>query len=153
MTEAKILIVDGRFYEKISDELCKGAIIELNKAGMKYEHLVVPGAFEIPQAIGLAIHSMKIGSLKEVYAGFIGLGCVIRGETSHYEYVCNESSRALMNLALQNKVPLGYGILTVDNIDQAWERADVNTKNKGGSVAKACLRMMEIKKYFRLTSK
>jgi 6,7-dimethyl-8-ribityllumazine synthase len=147
---AKVLIVEGRFYEDLSDELCKGAIAVLDGAGMQYERLAVPGAFEIPQAIRLAIRSMEIGSSIHHYAGFIGFGCVIRGETSHYDYVCQESSRALMNIVMQYSVALGYGILTVENRDQAWERADTTKKNKGGDVAQACLRMMEVKKHFRL---
>ena len=84
------------------------------------------------------------------YAGFIGFGCVIRGETSHYDYVCQESTRALMDIAMKYSVALGYGILTVENRDQAWERADVSKKNKGGDVASGCLRMMDVKKHFRL---
>ena len=147
---AKVLIVEGRFYEDLSDELCKGAIAVLNGAGMQYERLAVPGAFEIPQAIRLAIRSMEIGSSRHQYAGFIGFGCVIRGETSHYDYVCQESSRALMDIVMQYSVALGYGILTVENLNQAWERADTTKKNKGGDVAKACLRMMEVKKHFHL---
>jgi 6,7-dimethyl-8-ribityllumazine synthase len=144
----KILIVEGRFYENISDELCKGAIEVLDEAEMEYERIAVPGAFEIPQAIRLAIHSMDNGSSMDLYAGFIGFGCVIRGETSHYDYVCQEATRALMDIVLQYRIALGYGILTVENSDQAWERADINKKNKGGDVAHACLRMMEVKKYF-----
>ena len=147
---AKVLIVEGRFYEDVSDELCKGAINVLDGAGIKYERLAVPGAFEIPQAIRLAIHSMEIGSSVNSYVGFIGFGCVIRGETSHYDYVCKETSRALMDIVMQYSVALGYGVLTVENRDQAWERADINKKNKGRFVAEACLRMMEVKKHFRL---
>ena len=147
---AKVLIVDGRFYEDISDELCKGAMAVLDEAGMEYERLAVPGAFEIPQAIRFAIRSMELGSAMRQYTGFIGFGCVIRGETSHYDYVCQESSRALMDIVMQYSVALGYGIITVENRDQAWERADITKKNKGGDVAQACLRMMEVKKHFRL---
>jgi 6,7-dimethyl-8-ribityllumazine synthase len=147
---AKVLIVEGRFYEDLSDELCKGAIAVLDRAGMEYERLAVPGTFEVPQAIRLAIRSMEIGSSMQHYAGFIGFGCVIRGETSHYDYVCQETSRALMDIVMQHSVALGYGVLTVENRHQAWERADINKKNKGGDVAEACLRMMEVKKHFRL---
>ena len=147
---AKVLIVEGRFYEDLSDELCKGAIAVLDGAGIKNERLAVPGAFEIPQAIRLAIHSMEIRSSINHYVGFIGFGCVIRGETSHYDYICQETSRALMDIVMQYSVALGYGVLTVENHHQAWERADINKKNKGGDVAEACLRMMEVKKHFRL---
>jgi len=145
-----ILIVEGRFYDDIADELVKGATAVLDEAGMGYERMPVPGAFEVPQAIRFAIRSMEIGSAMSRYAGFIGFGCVIRGETSHYDYVCQESARALMDIVMNYSVALGYGILTVENRDQAWERADVGKKNKGGDVANACLRMMDLKKQFRL---
>ncbi len=145
-----ILIVEGRFYDDIADEMCKGAMAVLDEAGIGYERMPVPGAFEVPQAIRFAIRSMEIGSAMSRYAGFIGLGCVIRGETSHYDYVCQESSRALMDIVMRYSVALGYGILTVENQEQAWERADITKKNKGGAVAQACLRMMDVKKQFRL---
>ena len=145
-----ILIVEGRFYDDIADEMYKGASQVLDEAGMAYERLAVPGAFEVPQAIRFAIRSMEIGSANNRYAGFIGLGCVIRGGTTHYDYVCQESARALMDIPMTYSVALGYGILTCENREQAWERADVTKKNKGGAVASACLRMMEVKKHLRL---
>ncbi|HJN25003.1 MAG TPA: 6,7-dimethyl-8-ribityllumazine synthase [Rhodospirillales bacterium] len=146
----KILIVEGRFYEDIADALFEGAREVLDAVGMEYERMSVPGAFEVPQAIRFAIRSMEIGSAMNRYAGFIGFGCVIRGETSHYDYVCQESARALMDMAMNYSVAMGYGILTVENREQAWARADMTKKNKGGDVAKACLRMMEVKKHLRL---
>ena len=146
--KSKVLIVEGRFYENISDELCKGAIAVLENAKIEYDRLAVPGAFEIPQAIQFAVQSMKNNSSADYYAGYIGFGCVIRGETSNYDYVCQESSRALMDIVMQHQIALGYGILTVENHDQAWERADISKRNKGGDVAQACLRMMEVKKFF-----
>jgi len=151
MTEGPILIVEGRFYKDIADEMFKGAAAVFDAAGMEYERLAVPGAFEIPQAINMAIRSMEIGSSSNRYSGFLALGCVIRGGTTHYDYVCEESSRALMDIANNHCVALGYGILTCENGDQAWERADTNRKNKGGAVAEACLRMIEVKKHLRLT--
>jgi 6,7-dimethyl-8-ribityllumazine synthase len=151
MSEApKILIVEGRFYEDIADALFDGAAAVLDEAGLEYERMPVAGAFEVPQAIRFAIRSMEIGSATNRYAGFLGFGCVIRGETSHYDYVCQESARALMDLVMKYSVALGYGILTVENRDQAWARADMTKKNKGGDVARACLRMMEVKKHLRL---
>ena len=146
----KILIVEGRFYEDIADALFEGAREVLDAVGMEYERMSVPGAFEVPQAIRFAIRSMEIGSAMNRYAGFIGFGCVIRGETSHYDYVCQESARALMDMAMNYSVAMGYGILTVENREQAWARADMTKKNKGGDVAKACLRMMKVKKHLRL---
>lgn len=132
-----VLIVEARFYEEIADELSAGAIEALEAAGASYERLSVPGAFEIPAAISLA----DIGGQ---YDGYLALGCVIRGETTHYDYVCVESARKLMDLATDRALPIGYGILTCENDEQAWERARRDRKNKGGDVAKACLRMIEL---------
>jgi 6,7-dimethyl-8-ribityllumazine synthase len=146
----RVLIVEARFYEEYADELRKGAIQALDKAGVAYDVLDVPGAFEIPAAIQFAIEGMTHGNGPH-YDGFVALGCVIRGETTHYDYVCVESARALMNLSTQQGIALGYGIITVENDDQAAARARVDKKNKGGVAADACLRMMAIKKQFGLS--
>ena len=143
----KVLIVEARFYEDIADELVKGAIQVLDKAGVEYDRIPVPGAFEIPGAIRFAAD----GSVK--YDGYIALGCVIRGETTHYDYVCEESARGLQDLVLQSRLAIGYGILTVENSDQAWARCYVNKYNKGGAVAKAALRMIDLKKQFGIVAK
>ena len=148
----KVLIVEARFYADIADELARGAAETLKEAGVEYDRITVPGAFEIPAAIQFAIRSMELHSGAH-YAGFIALGCVIRGETSHYDYVCGESARGLMDLALQHSVAIGYGILTVENRDQAWVRAKRDQKNKGRDAAEACLAMMGLKKTFRLTQR
>ncbi len=140
--QAQVLIIEGRFYEGIVDALVEGAVAELEKAGVSFERVAVPGAFEIPVVISMAEAS------DHPYEGYIALGCVIRGETSHYDYVCVESARKLMDLAAERALPMGYGILTVENEEQAWARAKVSEKNKGGDVAKACLRMMELQERF-----
>lgn len=142
MGDRKFLIVEARFYEDVADALFEGASAALDAAGEEYDRIEVPGAFEIPGVIHMAHHTMKVS-----YAGFIALGCVIRGETSHYDYICGESARALMDLSLQG-VPLGNGILTVENKDQAMERARTDRKNKGADAANAALRMAEIKAKF-----
>lgn len=139
-----ILIVTAQFYKDISDEMTRGAIAELVRAHITYEVVAVPGAFEIPSAIRLAIETGK-------YQGYIALGCVIRGETTHYDYVCCESARGLNNLALQFKAPIGYGILTVENIEQAWARARINEGNKGRDAADACLALLALKEQWNLT--
>lgn len=136
-----ILIVDARFYDDIADELAKGAVAELEAAGASFERVTVPGAFEIPAAIGFALDS-------GAYDGFVALGCVIRGETTHYDYVCGESARGLADLALARGAAIGYGILTVESADQAWARARTNEKNKGASAARACLEMIALKRRF-----
>ncbi|HEX6101406.1 MAG TPA: 6,7-dimethyl-8-ribityllumazine synthase [Alphaproteobacteria bacterium] len=145
-----ILIVEARFYEEISDELAKGAVAALKKAGVTYDRLAVPGAFEIPAAIRMAIRAMHFHPHRRRYDGYVALGCVIRGETTHYDYVCQESARGLQNLALEFTLALGYGILTVENESQAWERARVDRKDKGGDAARACLAMIEAKRQFGL---
>jgi 6,7-dimethyl-8-ribityllumazine synthase len=136
-----ILIVAARFYEDIADELVKGAVAHLTGAKATHEVIDVPGAFEIPAAIGFALSNEK-------YDGFIALGCVIRGETTHYDYVCAESARGLMGLTLQHSAAIGYGILTVENMEQAKVRADRKDGNKGRDAAAACLRMIELKRQF-----
>jgi len=152
-TRNHILIVEARFYEDIADELVRGAIIELEQAGATYDRIAVPGAFEIPAAINFAIQAAEAGGTARRYDGYVALGCVIRGETTHYDYVCIESARGLQDLALRYSAAIGYGILTVENDDQAWARAKVDQKNKGGAVAKACLDMIQLKRHFGLNSK
>jgi 6,7-dimethyl-8-ribityllumazine synthase len=150
MAEApRVLIVEARFYEEYADELKKGAVQALEKAGIAYDILHVPGVFEIPAAIQFALNAMRHGGGHR-YVGFVALGCVIRGETTHYDYVCVESARALMDLSVQEGIALGYGIITVENDAQAEARARVDKKNKGGVAAEACLRMMRIKSQFGL---
>jgi 6,7-dimethyl-8-ribityllumazine synthase len=160
MTEAQnpetphIMIVEARFYEPIADELVRGAVAVLEEMGCTYERVAVPGAFEIPTAIRYAIHSMNFSSEGRRFDGYVALGCVIRGQTTHYDYVCQESARGLQELALNYSLALGYGILTVENEVQAWARAKVTEGNikggKGGDAARACLAMLELKRRFKL---
>jgi 6,7-dimethyl-8-ribityllumazine synthase len=150
MAPPNILIVEARFYTDIADELVRGAIGALEAAGATYERLEVPGAFEIPAAIEFALKGTAGRPGATHFDGFLALGCVIRGETTHYDYVCAESARGLQSIALKHGAAIGYGILTVENDEQAWARAKVSEKNKGADVANACLRMIEIKRQFRL---
>ncbi|MES2677574.1 MAG: 6,7-dimethyl-8-ribityllumazine synthase [Pseudomonadota bacterium] len=137
----KILIVQAPFYQHISAMLLEGAIGEAKKNNLNYEIIDVLGAFEIPAAIAFASKTNK-------YQGFVALGCVIRGETTHYDYVCIESARGLNELGYKNGLAIGYGIITCENEAQAIARADVSQKNKGGFAVLACLKMMEIKNKF-----
>lgn len=140
-TEAPhILIVTSRYYERIAAELEAGVTDVLSGAGASHEMLEVTGAFELPGAIAMAAEAGG-------YDGFIALGCVIRGETSHYDYVCGEAARGLMDLSLAG-VPLGFGVLTCETQDQAWARADRTQKNKGKEVADACLTMVGLSRRF-----
>ncbi len=143
MAKPHFLIVEARFYADLADELVAGAIEAIEAAGATWDRLDVPGALEIPAAISMA----DAGEAKE-YDGYIALGCVIRGETSHYDYVCGESARALQDLGVQDLIPVGNGILTVENSEQAWARADRGRKNKGADAANAAIRMAELKSEF-----
>ncbi len=139
-----ILIVEARFYDDIADALVDGATAVLDDAGASYQRLQVPGAFEIPATIGFAARSPDAAG----YDGFIGLGCVIRGQTTHYDYVCQESARGLQDLAVRERVALGYGILTCENREQALARARRDEQDRGGAAARACLAMIEIRRRF-----
>jgi 6,7-dimethyl-8-ribityllumazine synthase len=139
-----ILIVEARFYDDIADALVDGATAALEAVGATYERIQVPGAFEIPATIGFAARGPNASG----YDGFIGLGCVIRGQTTHYDYVCQESARGLQDLAIRDGLALGYGILTCENRDQALARARKEEQDRGGAAARACLAMIEIKRRF-----
>lgn len=148
-----ILIVIARFYHDIADELLLGASEYLKTIKATHDLLEVPGAFEIPSAINMAFMGRKQYPSQPQIDGAIALGCVIRGETSHYDYVCGESARGLQQLALQLLLPIGNGILTVENKAQAWERARRNRQNKGADAAQACVSMVAIKNKFFSGSK
>ncbi len=145
-----IMVVEARFYEPIADELMRGAVAALEEAGATYERFAVPGAFEIPAAIQYAVRSLDFSPGRRRFDGYVTLGCVIRGETTHYDHICEEVARALQDLAVHYSLALGFGVLTVENESQAWERAKVDRRNKGGDAARACLAMIELKRRFRL---
>ncbi|HVJ52383.1 MAG TPA: 6,7-dimethyl-8-ribityllumazine synthase [Aliidongia sp.] len=142
-----ILIVEAPYYRDISAELLAGAEEALKAAGATWDVIQVPGAFEIPAAIALAAGlNLPAGRVRaRYYDGYLGLGVVIRGETTHYDYVCGESARGLQDLALRHGLAVGFGILTVENDDQAWARASRTKKNKGAEVANAALAMVALK--------
>ena len=140
MSGPGILIVTSRYYEHITAELEAGVTEALSAAGAEYEFLVVPGAFELPGAIAMAATAQE-------FDGFVALGCVIRGETSHYDLICSEVARALMDLSLQG-VPVAFGVLTVENEEQAKIRASRKGKNKGREVVEAVLRMVALSQHF-----
>lgn len=137
---AKFLIVEARFYDHLNDMLIEGARAALKAAGHKVEVLTVPGALEIPGAISLAENSGD-------YAGYVGIGVVIRGETYHFEIVAGESARGIMALTMDG-IAIGNGVLTVENEAQALVRADPAQKDKGGEAAKAALALYELKERF-----
>ncbi len=143
----RILIVEARFYEDLADELFAGAAAFLDEKGVAFDRVSVPGAFEIPAAIAFAAEAGRRDSDSK-YDGYVGLGVVIRGETTHYDYVCGESARGLQDLAVRDRLAIGYGILTTENRDQAWARADRKKGNKGRAAASACLDMLHLKQHF-----
>lgn len=145
---AHVLIVEGRFHQDMADEMAAGAIAELEARGCTWERIGVPGALEIPQVVSAAIEAGLFGDGDSPYDGVVAIGCVIRGETYHFEVVCNESNRALMDVAMDFGIPIGNAILTVDTKEQALERARGGREGKGGDAARACLRLIEIREQF-----
>ncbi len=150
MSEASphLLVIDARFYEDISDELFAGAKAAIERAGATFERVSVPGVLEIPAAMSMALAAMEDGDAE--FDGFVVLGCVIRGETTHYDIVANESARAIMDMAVIEALAVGNGILTVENDAQAYARARVAEKNKGGAAAEAALAMIALRTKFGL---
>lgn len=140
----RVLIVEARFYEHIADALLAGATRVLDEAGAQYDRLSVPGALEVPAAIAMAIDAPK--AKRAPYDGVVALGCVIQGETYHFELVSNESARGLMELSLGRQLALGNGILTVDNETQALARSTADGRNKGAAAARAALAMVALKR-------
>src|SRR5579872_5422956 len=141
---ARALIVEARFYDDIQDALLEGALAELKGAGVSYDIVTVPGSLEIPAAIAMALDAAE--NQGKPYDAVIALGCVVRGDTIHFEIVSMESARALMELAVARRVPLGNGIITVNTDAQAWARASKSELNKGGDAARAALAMLRIKR-------
>ena len=145
-----VMIAVARFYGEIADELLRGATAALQSAGATWEVVEVPGAFEIPAAVSTAVRSMEFVGARRRFDGYVALGCVIRGETTHYDYVCAETARGLQDLAVKYCLALGFGLLTVENRVQADERAGVDRRDKGGEAARVCLSMIELKRTFGL---
>jgi 6,7-dimethyl-8-ribityllumazine synthase len=139
----RVLIVESDYYQEIADTLLAGAKRALDAAEAAYDIVTVPGALEIPQAIALALDAAQG---RHVYEGAVALGCVIRGETSHYDIVAGESARALMEIAIGREVPIGNGILTVDKAEQAKVRAALDRGDKGGTAAAAALALIRLKR-------
>jgi len=141
----RLLIVEARFYGEISDALLEGATKAIAAAGAEHDTVTVPGALEIPAAIALA----EEGGHRPTgvrYDGYVALGCVIRGETYHFEAVANESAHGLMDLSIGRRLAIGNGILTVENEAQAWARARMAEGDKGGGAARACIEMVALRR-------
>ena len=136
--KARLLILEARYYANLCDELVKGAVAAIERAGATWDHVIVPGALELPGAIAIADASKR-------YDGYVALGCVLRGETMHYEIVSIESARGLMDLTLKG-LCIGNGILTCENEAQAWARAKTSEGDKGGGAAEAAIAMIHHKR-------
>tara|TARA_B100000214_G_C23505374_1_gene418138 strand:+ start:104 stop:505 length:402 start_codon:yes stop_codon:yes gene_type:complete len=130
----KILIVSSNYYTNISNNLELGAINTLKEKGYDYDLINAPGCFEIPYLINKNINK---------YSGFISLGCIIKGETYHFELIANETAKKIMDLSIDRNIPIGFGILTCYDLDQAIIRSDVNQKNKGREAALACIELLK----------
>ncbi len=144
---ARVLIIEGRFYDNIADELVGGAVAALEANGVGHDRVTVPGALEIPQVLVQAAAAGLIPDGK--WHGAVALGCVIRGETSHYDIVCNNANHWLMEVAVRDAIPVGNGILTVDTEEQALARARGGINGKGGDAARACLRLIELARSYQ----
>jgi 6,7-dimethyl-8-ribityllumazine synthase len=141
---ARILIVEARYYDQLADALLAGAVSALDEAGATHDRITVPGALEIPTALAIALDAAT--AKKKPYDGAVALGCVIMGETFHFEIVSEQSARGLMDVSIARKIPIGNGILTVDTEAQAWARARATEGDKGGAAARAALALVGIKR-------
>lgn len=150
MDDVHVLIVEADFYRDISDALLEGAKSVLDEAGASYDIVQVPGCLEIPAAVRFALKAMEHTGGRRRFDAYIALGCVIRGETSHYDTVSEESARGLLDLSKDYCLAIGNGIITCENDAQAWARARRTEKDKGGGAAKAALDMLTLKQNFGL---
>jgi 6,7-dimethyl-8-ribityllumazine synthase len=143
-TALRILVVEARYYNHIADALLRGAAAALEEAGAVFDRVEVPGALEIPAAIAISLEAGR--KRRTPYDGVVALGCVIQGETFHFDIVAMQSARALIDLSVAQQLPAGNGILTVDNEAQALKRSDPAQGNKGGEAARAALTLARLKR-------
>jgi len=141
---ARILVVEARFYNDIADALLAGAAKALDEAQASWDSIVVPGALEIAPAIAIVLDAAD--KQKKPYDGVVALGCVIQGETFHFDIVAMQSARTILDLSIERRIPIGNGILTVDTEPQAWARARLTEGDKGGDAARAALALIELKR-------
>lgn len=141
---ARVLVVEARFYDDIADELLRGARAAIEAAQAAAEVLTVPGALEVPATMAIALDAAEAAG--RPYDAAVALGCVIRGDTFHFEVVAVESARALMDLSVARRIPLGNGIITAETEAQAWARARVGEMDKGGGAAQAALTVLRVKR-------
>ncbi len=145
-----IMLIEAPFYKDIAEEMMKGALAEIEKANATYERVTVPGALEIPSAIIYGIKMKLYAPARRRFDGYVALGCVIKGETYHFDIVANECARGIMDLQTHYAISVGNGVLTCFTEEQAKARASVAGENKGGAAVKACLDMIKIKNRYGL---
>jgi len=145
--DKRILIVEATYYDKITEHMVEGATPLFDDASFEVERLPVTGVFEVPAACEMAIQA-GLKDPHRKYAGIMAMGCVIRGETDHYDHICREASRAIMEMTIKHRVPIGFAVLTCETMKQAEVRADPAQKNKGAEAARAVLRMIEVRRHF-----
>lgn len=143
-----MLVVEARFYDELADALLDGARDALEARGVQYDVVTVPGALEIAPAIAMAEEAGRYPTAPR-YDGYVALGCVIRGETYHFEIVSDQSAAGIMNLGIKG-LAIGNGVLTVEDEDQAWARARRSEGDKGGGAARACITLIELRKRLRV---
>ena len=146
--DVHILIVNAGYYEDIAAALLCGAIGEIEARGATYEDVAVPGVFEIPAAIRMGMRSMELVGMRRRFSAYVALGCVVRGETDHYEHICREAIRSIADLATGYTLAMGMGVLTCHTREQALARAGDDSRNKGAEAARAALGMVEVKRSF-----
>lgn len=143
-TRARVLVVEARFYDDVADELLAGATAHLAAAGAAFDVYTVPGALELAPTIAILLD--VAADKGEPYDAAVALGCVIRGETTHYEIVSNESARSLMDLSIARRLPIGNGVITVENEAQAHARSRSSELDKGGGAVEAALTVLRLKR-------
>ncbi|HJN04414.1 MAG TPA: 6,7-dimethyl-8-ribityllumazine synthase [Alphaproteobacteria bacterium] len=143
-----LLIISARFYPDVADELQRGAFAAIEAAGGTHMDVEVPGTLEIPAALRMAVRSMELVGGRRRFDAYVALGCVIRGETDHYDHVCREAIHGISDLTTQYSLAVGMGILTCETMEQAIVRAAADGTNRGGNAAEAALAMMEVKRGF-----
>jgi len=141
---ARILVVEARYYEEIADALLAGAMRALDEARAEVDRVSVPGSLEIPAAVAIALDAA--GRKRRPYDGVVALGCVIRGDTIHFDIVAHQSARGLMDLSIARALPIGNGVITVENTAQALARARIEEQDKGGDAARAALALVALKR-------
>lgn len=151
MSDTRVLIIEARFYDHIADMLLAGAAQALEAAGAKWDKLTIPGVLELPAALEMVVTAQTQNPTNARYDGYVVLGTAIRGESDHYHHVSTACVNGCSEVATRHRLPLGSGVLTVHNEAQALNRADPARKNLGGQAARACLRMLELKRALKLT--